>query len=230
MATELSLGIALLVGLFGSAHCLGMCGGIVGALTFSLPQEVRERRSTLVSHLLAYNLGRLLSYAIAGALAAGFGAALLAVGGGTLRIAVQWFAALVLLLIGLHIAGWLPQAARIEHLGTPLWRHLEPLGRRLLPVRSPLHAAAFGAVWGWLPCGLVYSVLLWCMSLGNPLYGALTMLAFGAGTLPAMVGTGILAGWAARISGSQPLRRVAGIAVILAAAATLWLGSHAMGH
>lgn len=216
--------IAFAIGLLSTIHCLGMCGGIVGALTFSLPQPVRDDRRRLLPHILAYNLGRIASYAAAGALVAAGAGLFGGLGGGQLHHAVQWLAAALLIAIGLHLGGWYPQLARVERLGSPLWRRIEPLGRRLLPVRSPAHAVLFGAVWGWLPCGLVYTTLLWSAATMEPLQGALTMAAFGLGTLPATASAGMLAGTLMRLAARPNVRRGAGVILILVAVATLWHG------
>ncbi|HEY5791100.1 MAG TPA: sulfite exporter TauE/SafE family protein, partial [Gammaproteobacteria bacterium] len=161
-----------------------------------------------------YNAGRLASYAAAGALAGALGEALVA--GSGLRAArwlLQGLAAGFMLLLGLYLAGWWPLLARLERLGWHLWRRLEPLGRRWLPVRDPLAAVPLGLLWGWLPCGLVYSALAWSASAGGALAGAGLMLAFGAGTLPSMLAAGALAQrWRQLATGR--LRVAAGVLVL----------------
>jgi len=220
----LSLTAAWFVGLASTLHCAGMCGGIVGALSLSLPAAVRADRLRFIGFVLAYNAGRLASYVVAGALAGAVGAAL----GAGLALepaqgALRLLAAIMLACIGLSIAGWLPPVAAIERFGQPLWRRLEPLGRRLLPVRSWPEALAFGAVWGWLPCGLVYYMLALAAAAGGALSGAATMLAFGAGTLPVMLLSGLLAGGLARLGGVPRLRRVAGLTLVVLGVLTAWL-------
>lgn len=207
---------ALTLGLLSSLHCLGMCAGIAGALALSLPRGGPGGWGRLFS-ILAFNLGRLVSYGLAGALAGAFGAALVdrmtpQAGHLLLRLA----GAGVLVAVGLYVAGWLPGLGRIEALGEPLWRRLEPLGRRLLPARTPAHALGYGAIWGWLPCGLVYSTLLWAGTTGGAGAGGLTMIMFGMGTLPVMLGAGLfarrLAGWMRR----PGARRALGLALVVA--------------
>ncbi len=223
------LSIAFTLGLFSTLHCLGMCGGIIGALTLSLPPEVRATRWRLLSYIGAYNIGRIISYSLAGAVFGAFGQrlfhALSPIYG---HLLLQGLAALVLVSIGLYLAGWFPRFARIEALGAPLWRRLEPLGRRLLPVRSPAYALLFGTIWGWLPCGLVYSALLWTTTTGGGgLTGALTMLAFGAGTLPGVMSAGVFTGWLTRVTRLPYVRQVVGLALIGLAVISLWLAAHA---
>lgn len=220
-----------LIGLASSLHCVGMCGGIIGALSLSLPPDVRSQRLKLFSYTLAYSIGRIASYGLAGALMGGLGGKLFTTispeyGHQLLR----WIAALLLIGVGLYLAGWFPKFARMESLGKPLWRQLEPLGQRLLPVRSPIQALGFGLVWGWLPCGLVYSTLLWAASSGSAGQGALYMLAFGAGTLPAVLTTGLLAGWITRLTRIPKVRQGIGLSLILFGLASLWFVPDHAGH
>jgi len=140
---------------------------------------------------------------------------------------LQGLAALVLVSIGLYLAGWFPRFAGIEAMGAPLWKRLEPLGRRLLPVRSPAAALVFGAIWGWLPCGLVYSALLWTTTTGGGANGALTMLAFGAGTLPGVMSAGVFTGWLARVTRLPYVRQGLGVLLIVMAVISLWLAANA---
>ncbi len=222
------------IGLFSSVHCVGMCGGIIGALSMSLPAPVRERRWLLMTYLLAYSLGRIVSYALAGAIIGVVGQQLFAfISPQYGHRIVQWFAATLLIGIGLYLAGWFPRFAVVERIGVPLWQRLEPLGRHLLPVRSPLHAFAFGLIWGWLPCGLVYSTLLWTASAGTAGQGAIYMVLFGLGTLPAVLAAGLLAGWLTRFARQVRVRQAVGLLLVAMALGTLWYqgqsGTHA-GH
>ncbi len=213
---------ALLIGLFAGVHCLGMCGGIMGVLSASLPAEVRRGPARLTLYILAYNGGRLGAYAAAGALLGLFGGQLhaaLSPSGG--YFVIQLLAAVLMIGIGLYLAGWFPRFAHIERIGLPLWRLLEPIGRRLLPPKNPLQALLYGAIWGWLPCGLVYSALLLSLAApGGATGGALFMVAFGLGTLPAVLGVGMLSGQLA-LTRRPWARRIAGLALIALALAGL---------
>ncbi|TNF52641.1 MAG: sulfite exporter TauE/SafE family protein [Gammaproteobacteria bacterium] len=207
--------LAFVIGLLSALHCIGMCGGIAGALSLSLPVTRRSQTRVLMSYLVAFNLGRVLSYALAGALFGSLGGFLLVSGHLWLHDALRWLAALVMVGAGLAIAGWLPRLEGLEKIGAPVWRLLEPWGRRLLPVDTLLKAGLYGAVWGWLPCGLVYSVLIWSLASGSMSAGAQLMLAFGLGTLPNLLLMGALA---ARLGSfvRQPWpRRVAGGLVLV---------------
>ncbi|MDG4595709.1 MAG: sulfite exporter TauE/SafE family protein [Candidatus Contendobacter sp.] len=206
---------AFLIGLSGGAHCLGMCGGIVGALTLGLPATPDRPLLGRLPLLLAYNLGRLLSYVVAGMLAGGIGAwaaHLLAVH--QAQLGLRLLAGLFMILLGLYLAGWWMGLTRVEQAGGRLWRRIEPLGRRLLPVRTPTQALGIGLVWGWLPCGLVYSVLVWTMGAGGALNGGLLMLCFGLGTLPTLLAMGAFAATLAGFIRQPWVRQVAGALVI----------------
>jgi len=174
-----------LVGLLGGAHCVGMCGGIVGALTMG--------GASRWSMHLAYNSGRILSYATAGALAGALGAASLGLEGQIpARLILYLFANLMLVALGFYLLGVTRALAFTERAGQALWRRVQPLTRRFLPATTIRQAFPLGLLWGWLPCGLVYSALASALSAGSAGRGAALMLAFGLGTLPNLLLAGIL--------------------------------------
>jgi hypothetical protein len=214
---------AFLVGLLGGVHCLGMCGGVVAMLTAGLPAERRRNLRTQLPLQLGYNVGRIIGYGLAGALMGGLGA--IAIGYLPLHTAqrlLYGMAALFMLLLGLYLGGWWPVLARLERAGARVWRHIEPLGRRLLPIRRFPQAIGVGLIWAWLPCGLVYSVLVSAVATGSPLQGTLLMLAFGLGTLPNLLGIGLLAGAAARLAEQVWVRRASGLLVMGFGLYALW--------
>jgi hypothetical protein len=173
--------------------------------------------------LLAYNAGRIGGYMLAGGLVGGLGAAFLTFGGvEELRRFLQVFAALFMVALGLYLAGIWQGVAKVENAGRVLWRHIEPLGRRFMPVNSPAKALPLGFVWGWLPCGLVYSVLIWTLSAGSITKGALLMLAFGLGTLPNLLLMGAAAAKLARFTRNQTVKRTAGLLVVALGLLLLW--------
>jgi len=224
--------VAFMLGLVSTLHCVGMCGGIMGMMTMSLPQPVRNAKGRLLLYTLGYNLGRVGSYVLAGLLAGLLGDALVQddpAGGPSLLRAL--FSMLVILM-GLYLAGWFPRLTLLEHLGKPLWRLLEPLGRRLLPVHSPSQAMAFGMVWGWLPCSPVYSSLVLSLTTGSAANGALFMLGFGLGTLPTLVATGYLAGFSTHLRRMRYLGQFAGTALAIMGLVGLLLAlwPHEHGH
>lgn len=213
MSPELYLSYpsAFLIGLLGSTHCLGMCGGISASLSMALPvgSGFRFRQSLM---LLAFNVGRIASYAVIAA-----GVALLSTSaanqwaelGGLLRT----IAGLLLILMGLSMAQWWQGIRYVERIGAPVWAKLSPLTRRLLPVRYPGQALALGVLWGWLPCGLIYSTLGWAALQPTVGSAALTMVFFGLGTLPSMLATGYAASWIRGLQGNRLFRK--GTAVML---------------
>ena len=223
MEQGLSYAAAFLVGLLGGVHCVGMCGGIVGALSFGLAASRRSDPRAMLPLLAAYNLGRIASYGLAGLLAGGLGMLLAS----SLPV---WYAQRALLLLaglfmlglGLYLGGWWFGLGRIERLGGALWRRIEPLARRWLPVRSASQALVLGTLWGWVPCGLVYSVLVWALSSGNPLRGAGLMLAFGLGTVPNLLFMGFAAGSLAAWLRRRGVRQLAGGLVAGFGLFTLW--------
>lgn len=210
--------VAWLTGLLGGVHCVGMCGGIVAAT--ALQGGTGGNRVALI---LGYNLGRLASYGVAGLLAGLLGsAALLSQHLLPVQQGLYLLAQGMLILLGLYLAGVPRSLAWVERAGGLLWRRIQPLLSRLLPITSPGRAIAAGMLWGWLPCGLVYSALILALAQGSAADGGLLMLAFGLGTLPNLLAMGWLA---QRLRGlvNQPwLRRVAGLSVLAMGAAGLW--------
>jgi sulfite exporter TauE/SafE len=175
-----------LIGLLGGTHCIGMCGGIVSALSMGGP-------SRFVLHL-AYNSGRIVSYAAAGAIAGALGGLSLTLSGQLpVRITLYVLANLMLVALGLYLIGITQTLAFTERFGKKLWVHLQPLSKRYLPARTVAQAFPLGLLWGWLPCGLVYSALATALTSGSALHGAGMMLAFGLGTLPNLLLAGLLA-------------------------------------
>ncbi|HEY2518256.1 MAG TPA: sulfite exporter TauE/SafE family protein [Polyangiaceae bacterium] len=212
------LASALVMGLLGSTHCVVMCGGVVsllsgGLVTLSPNGRVARGRATRLA--LAYNAGRIASYAVAGTLAGAFGALVERVP--ALRdaeLGLRLGAGLLMLGLGLYLAGAWTRFAVIERIGVPLWRRLEPRARALLPVRTASSALALGALWGWMPCGLVYAALGLALGTGRADAGALTMIAFGAGTLPTLLVLGALATRVAETMRRVWVRRAAGALVV----------------
>ncbi len=194
-----------LVGLLGGTHCIGMCGGIVSALSMG---------GTRLELHLAYNLGRLLSYATAGALAGALGQVSIALAGQwPLRTLLYLLANLMLVALGLYLLGIGQFITLTERQGQRLWQVLQPLSRRFLPARTVGQALPLGMLWGWLPCGLVYSALATALSSGSVARGALLMLAFGIGTLPNLLLAGLLAVRLHAYARKPAIRRLAGVLI-----------------
>ena len=178
---------AFIIGLLGSTHCAGMCGGIISGLTLGISKT--NRRKYFFSYSLIYNLGRIISYAAAGAITAGMGNIADNYDFGIeIRKGFTLLAAITMIFIGLYINGWSRNVIlRIEKIGTFLWRWIEPFAKKLLPVNSKKQALIAGLIWGWLPCGLVYSSLFLAISANNMIKGIIIMTSFGIGTLPTLI-------------------------------------------
>ena len=223
--------VAFVMGLFSSMHCIGMCGSIIGTLTLSLSADIRNNKMLLLPFVLNYNLGRVISYTIAGGLAGIIGVLIIQpfdeLQGHRL---LQLLSALVMMCAGLYIAGWFPRFAYIEKIGRYFWKKIEPFGRKLIPVKTRTQAYLFGMVWGWLPCGLVYTALAISATAGDVSRSALTMLAFGMGTLPAVMGVGIMTSILTRLSRTQRFKQIIGLFMIALAllAALPWLNPMAI--
>lgn len=213
---ELQLFSAFLIGLAGSVHCVGMCGGIVSTFSLFTPQNQSN-----LAYLLFYNIGRISSYTLAGALTAGLGNLVSSqTTGGWVWLNV--LGAVFLLLLACYMGGWWMALTHLEKLGSHFFRYIRPLSKQFLPMKSPLYALPYGFIWGWLPCGLVYSTLTWSLSAGSSLQGAFVMLSFGLGTLPALLTMGLSAHRLNALVKQPKIRQC--LALLLAAFAllTLW--------
>jgi sulfite exporter TauE/SafE len=208
MTEPLSLVTALLLGLFGASHCLVMCGGIAAATGASSPPSQR------LPSLLSFNLGRIASYSIAGALV-GWAGLWLQQQHDVLMLSLRTLAGVMLLLMGLYIAHWSSWLTRIEQLGQGFWRLIQPQAGKLMSKPSLPARFALGMLWGWLPCGLIYSTLSWVAANGEPLAGALTMATFGLGTLPALFAGGLAAASLSRFLNHHVTRTLSGMLLII---------------
>jgi uncharacterized protein len=196
-----------LVGLLGGSHCVGMCGGIVGALSMQAPQG----RPAISVHL-AYNLGRIASYCAAGLLVGALGQ----IAGELLPLqrGLYLLASLMLVAMGVYLLGMTQSLAWLENRGQMVWRCIQPLTARFLPVRGVAQALPLGMLWGWLPCGLVYSALTTALASGSAGKGASLMLAFGLGTLPNLMLAGLLLVRFRRFAQARATRVVSGLLVL----------------
>lgn len=227
MEIETSYIAAFLVGLLGGVHCVGMCGGIVGALCLGLEKNTFQNKTrSALPFLLSYNFGRLSSYTFAGILMGSIGwlgSHLLDIY--ALQKILEIIAAVFMFALGLYIAGWWKVLANIEKFGGKLiWKRLEPLGKRFMPVKTYRHAFLLGLVWGWLPCGLVYSVIIWTISTQSPVEGGLLMLSFGLGTLPNLLLMGVFASTLNQFIQQAWVKQVAGVLIMAFAAVMFYRG------
>ncbi|MDD3353638.1 sulfite exporter TauE/SafE family protein [Zoogloea sp.] len=181
-----------LIGLLGGTHCVGMCGGIVSALTVQTVHMPGEARREWPLHL-AYNFGRIASYTAAGAAMGAIGTVgmlfndLLPI-----QMGLYVVANLMLVALGLYLTGFTRALAGVEKLGHRLWARIQPHARRFIPARTVAQALPLGVLWGFLPCGLVYSVLATALVTGSAERGGLLLLSFGLGTLPNLLLAGML--------------------------------------
>lgn len=202
-------------GILGSAHCLGMCAGISGL--FAVGATVASIKTQLPL-AIAYNVGRVLSYTFLGVIVGAIGGS--AVGSipdlaGPVRLA----SGLLIIVIGLQVAFNWRLLAPVEKLGAAVWNRLVPHAKGLIPVTSMTSAAGLGLFWGWLPCGLVYGALLLAATTAEPVSGGLVMIAFGLGTMPAMIATGLSA---SKLSAFMIRNRLgAGLLIIVLGVATI---------
>ena len=218
----LSLLPVFLTGLLGSVHCIGMCGGIVSAFSTASPRRpafalvsATPSVATRLVPVLAYNFGRIGSYAAAGALAGGLaGAAATLTHLAVLQNVFYWLANLMLVALGLYLMDAWHGLVRLEAAGQHVWQKLRPLMRPLLPMDTPFKALALGAIWGWLPCAMVYSVLLTALLSGSAARGAGVMLAFGLGTLPTLLSLGMLGAQLRLAAKRRPVRVACGLLVL----------------
>ena len=203
---------AFAAGLLGGVHCAGMCGGVAASLSAA-------SRGPALPRQLAFNFGRIASYSAAGAVVGASGGLLIAAGPVLAAQTAMLVAAnALMLLLGLYVAGWGRALVRLEAAGGHLWRRIEPLRRRFFPIDSTPRALAAGAVWGWVPCGLVYSMLALALASGGAAEGALVMFAFGVGTLPNLLAAGVAARRVLEVRRIAWVRRGAGMAIIALAA------------
>ena len=206
---EAQFAAAFLIGLLGGVHCVGMCGGIVGALVVQTPGRGRAW-----SLHLTYSAGRIASYSAAGAIMGAIGSAglffdqILPV-----QMLLYVFANLILISLGLYLAGCGNLLLRLETLGAYLWRRIQPYSAKVLPADTVAKAFALGALWGWLPCGLVYSLLATAMLTGGAINGAVVMFAFGLGTLPNLLLAGMFFKRLRDITSDRRVRMAAGALV-----------------
>jgi len=224
---------AFFVGLLGSGHCFGMCGGIAAGLG-SLPAHGEGQAGTKPGAMsaLLFNLGRIVSYTALGLISA-----LILAGVGNVLNVPQWsmilrlLTAVMIFLIGLQFLFNWQLLARIERAGARVWKYVLPLAVRASRLPGGLGRLLLGLCWGLLPCGLVYSVLLTASAASSPVAGALVMLAFGAGTLPSMLGMSLAAPALAAMLSDKWTRKLMGAALILLAILSVaLLGAHSQSN
>ncbi|AOX99175.1 sulfite exporter TauE/SafE family protein [Jeongeupia sp. USM3] len=205
---EYNLLALFLAGLLGGGHCLGMCSGVVTAFSLQLPAGARW------PYHLGFNAGRIAGYVLIGALLGALGSFSVLLQLQALKTGLFVLAQLLLIALGAYLAGWARWLTRVEQLGVPVWRHLQPVLRKALPIRRWPQTLWVGLLWGWLPCGLVYTASISALASASPLKGALAMLAFGLGTLPNLLLIGSVAQSLLRALRHPLVRNVIGTAFV----------------
>lgn len=210
---------ALLIGFLGSGHCLVMCGGIAGALQLAMPAQSTTKKLVLQ---LALSAGRLTTYALFGAIVGYAGVSAMQLAGASM-LWLRLVAGILLIMMALYISRLWFGLLLLEKAGQTLWRYVQPVSRRFLPLDSLTKAYAYGVCWGALPCGLVYSALGWSLASGSASGGAALMLAFGLGTLPAILLTGSAAQLMSKLKSHNAVRYTAAAMLAIYGSYTIWL-------
>ena len=219
---------AFIIGGLGAGHCIGMCGGIAAALSFATPKNNQLEKLKIT---FSYNLGRLFSYGLIGLVFGLLGQSALSVWSQNTALPVlRVLAGALLIFMGLYLLQVATPLKYLEKAGGFFWRRIQPLGNKLMPVKTAPQALLLGAIWGWLPCGLVYSALAYAMLQPSAVESALTMVAFGAGTLPALILGGLAGAHVKDFIQKRWFRGVSGILVMLFGAWTIWIVILHSGH
>lgn len=198
-----------LLGFFGGTHCVGMCGGLSSAFALQLPPHLNR-----LGLIVLLNLGRISSYVLIGLIVGLVGQVGISLDDTRwLQNGLYIAANILLLLLGLYLAGLSTAATQIERIGRPIWKRLNPILNRLLPIKSVPACFGVGMLWGWLPCGLVYSASLYALGSGNAVQGGLYMLAFALGTLPNLLAMGVFAAQLKTLLQRRAIRLCAGLLV-----------------
>jgi len=208
---------AFSMGLFGSPHCLGMCGGIVTAFGLSMQHVSDSKKNGLI---LTYHLGRLISYSLLGLIASLVGVAIFQsiMSNSAPRIVLG----AVLVLIGLAMLG-LPLFNQLEKIGMRFWQSLAPLRKKVFPIDSFGKALFAGLLWGFLPCGLVYGALMMAIAGNNIATGAALMFVFGLGTMPMLIATQKTVGILQSSIKNFRLRQINGVIMMLSGLAVIFI-------
>lgn len=218
---------ALLLGFFSVTHCFGMCGGLMSAFSLAIPEDKIHCK---IKFLIVYNIGRLLTYGFFG-LTAGFLIQSLSIYSGLTSLRI--ISGVILIIMALSLMNIWQGIKFLERAGKVIWPKLQPLSKKIMPIDTTFKALLLGMIWGWLPCGLVYSVLIWAATLANPLDASLAMIAFGIGTLPAMITIGIFANTVSGLSRKKSIRFISGSLILSFGCWTIYgalLHSHGHQH
>lgn len=218
-----------LMGLLGGVHCLGMCGGVVAMLTAGLDPQVKANSKKVALFHLNYNIGRILSYILMGAIFGLAGALLtqslqMSVVDKSLRI----FSGVLMIMVGMYIGNWSSGIQVLEKIGAKMWVRLQPITQRFLPIKNLKSAFFTGLLWGGIPCGLVYGALGFAIISGSAEQGGMIMLAFGLGTLPSLLLMASVSTQLNTLVQKPVVRKVSGLLIIALGVAALWMPINSM--
>ena len=221
MTADYVLIVAFSLGLVGSTHCIGMCGGIMAAISSATGHNGDVSSRYKWRQLFLYNLGRISTYSLIGLLL-GSVSAWLASFGANWGLVFRVIAGVSLVMMGLYLAGFGFVMMLFESSGQFIWKRIQPFARHFLPPKNWWQTLLLGGLWGWLPCGMVYGALIWSSSQGSALLSALLMFCFGLGTVPALMLTGGLSSRFTEFVSNQNIRKGLGVLVLLYGVWTLF--------
>ncbi len=215
---------ALIIGFFGGAHCIGMCGGVVAMLTMSLSEKIRKSPAKVFLYHLNYNLGRIISYVLLGLILGYVGSIMsdmlkMTAMNKIFRIIIG----IIIIMAGLYLAGFYNSFSFLEKLGSKLWVKIQPLTKKFIPVKTLKQAFIAGLLWGYIPCGLVYTALGLAIMNGSSIGGGFIMMFFGIGTLPSLLTIGGLSVKFSNLAKNPIMKKIAGISVIIMGITALYM-------
>lgn len=205
---------AFSIGLLGSVHCVGMCGGISSAISFGVPDVENNTKKLFLYHLI-FNLGRISTYALLGVIAGLFEVVLVRLFGQSSSFYLRALTGLILIFIGLHLFGIKSGVNFLEEIGSKVWKLLLPLTKYFIPTKNLAQAYVVGGLWGGLPCGLVYSTLAYAIPQGNWVTSLVIMLIFGLGTMPSMLFMGTLSKKISHWVQAYSLKKIEGVTMVV---------------
>ena len=196
------------IGLLGSGHCLGMCGGLMSAFTIAIPKDEKKT----ITLLITYNIGRISSYTFMGVL---FGIIGLTASYTPINNYLRIISGILMILLGLYISKIWNGLNYIEKIGNYIWKPIQPLSKKLLPVNTKFKAFVLGLLWSLIPCGLIYSTLAWAVAQGSIIKSSLIMFFFGLGTFPILIVTSLSTRHSLQFLNKKSFYTISGCIIIL---------------
>jgi sulfite exporter TauE/SafE len=201
-----------------------MCGGVVGMLTAGLEPQVRANPKKVALFHLNYNVGRILSYILMGAIFGLVGALLTqSLQMNILDQGLRIFSGVLMIMVGMYIGNWSTSIQVFERMGAKFWTKLQPLTQKFLPIQNLRGAFFTGLLWGGIPCGLVYGALSFAIVSGSVAKGGMIMLAFGLGTLPSLLLMASLSSQLSVVAQKPIIRKFSGLLIMALGVSALWM-------